>query len=123
MIEDPARIDDLAVYLQTLNTRRARTRSRRLIRQDPSIQQKVLPHVRARIHGIWGDRDVTSGPLLRERGELLGRLQPGAGYSLVPGAGHWVAYEAPQEFNALLLRTLESEGEGGSAEPRKLAER
>jgi pimeloyl-ACP methyl ester carboxylesterase len=108
MIKDPARIDDLAVYLQTLNTARARTRSRKLIRPNPSVQREILPGVRAPMHAIWGELDATSGALIHERGKLLGTIQPGAGYTLIPGAGHWVAFEAPEAFNAAALQLLQA---------------
>ena len=108
MIADPARIDNLAVYLQTQNTARAITKSRRLIRPDSSVQKKSLPLVKARLHAIWGSQDSTAGPLLAERGALLGELQPGAKYTLVPGAGHWVAFEDPKVFNKIALRELGS---------------
>jgi len=57
--------------------------------------------------GIWGEYDATAAPYVEERRELLQRLRPGAPFEVIPGAGHWVQYEAPDRFNATLLRMLE----------------
>jgi pimeloyl-ACP methyl ester carboxylesterase len=36
----------------------------------------------------------------------LRAVQPGAWTGVIPGAGHWVAYEAAASFNAMLLDVL-----------------
>jgi 2-hydroxy-6-oxonona-2,4-dienedioate hydrolase len=33
-------------------------------------------------------------------------LKPGASFDVIPGAGHWVQYEAAEPFNALLRKRL-----------------
>jgi pimeloyl-ACP methyl ester carboxylesterase len=33
-------------------------------------------------------------------------LRPDADVRMIAGAGHWVAYEAPEQFNAMLLEML-----------------
>jgi pimeloyl-ACP methyl ester carboxylesterase len=33
-------------------------------------------------------------------------LRPDADVRMIPGAGHWVAYEAPEQFHAMLLEML-----------------
>jgi 2-hydroxy-6-oxonona-2,4-dienedioate hydrolase len=100
MIADPARIDELALYLQKLNHARARMRSRRFSRSDALAQ--ALPRVTARLDGIWGERDATAYPHVEERAKKLREFQPGARFATVPGAGHWVQYEAAEQFNTLL---------------------
>jgi pimeloyl-ACP methyl ester carboxylesterase len=103
MIADRKNIDELAVHLQVNNATRARLRSRALSR-IPALPT-AIPRMRARLHGIWGERDVTAeGVLDRIRG-LLRSLQPGASFTVIPRAGHWVQYEAAGEFN-LALSTL-----------------
>jgi len=100
MIADPARIDELAVYLQSQNAPRGRVKSRRFSRSDTLAG--VLPEVAARLDGIWGERDATAYPHLDERARVLRNIQPGARFEVVPGAGHWVQYEAADSFNAIL---------------------
>jgi 2-hydroxy-6-oxonona-2,4-dienedioate hydrolase len=100
MIADPDNIDELALYLQQVNHARARMRSRRFSRSDALAQ--ALPKVTARLDGIWGERDATAYPRVDERGRLLRSFQPGARFAVIPGAGHWVQYEAAERFNALV---------------------
>ncbi len=100
MIADPGKIDELALYLQKTNHARARMRSRRFSRSDALV--RALPHISARLDGIWGERDATAYPHLDERAAILRRVQPNARFAVVSGAGHWVQYEAAERFNALL---------------------
>jgi pimeloyl-ACP methyl ester carboxylesterase len=104
MFADRAAIDEFAVDLQVRNATRARIKSRVLSR-IPALPT-VLPVTEARLHGIWGERDITAQGTLEEHGRLLESLQPGATFIVIPGAGHWVQYEAAAEFNAALLRIL-----------------
>jgi pimeloyl-ACP methyl ester carboxylesterase len=100
MIADPDKIDELALYLQQTNHGRARMRSRRFSRSGALVE--ALPKVRARLDGIWGERDATAYPHLDERASILRGIQPAARFAVVPGAGHWVQYEAADRFNTLL---------------------
>ena len=100
MIADPDKIDELALYLQKTNHARARMRSRRFSRSGALIE--ALPKVKARLDGIWGERDATAYPHLDERARILRGIQPAARFAVVPGAGHWVQYEAAERFNPLL---------------------
>jgi 2-hydroxy-6-oxonona-2,4-dienedioate hydrolase len=100
MIADKDKIDDLAVYIQYTNAPRGRVRSRRFSRTDTLIQ--ALPRVTARLFGIWGGRDAGAHPYLDERRRVLEEIQPGLRFEVIPGAGHWVAYEAADVFNPLL---------------------
>jgi pimeloyl-ACP methyl ester carboxylesterase len=100
MIADPDKIDELALYLQKTNHARARMRSRRFSRSGALVE--ALPRITARLDGIWGERDATAYPHLEERARVLRGFQPSARFAVVPGAGHWVQYEAADRFNALL---------------------
>ena len=100
MIHDPEKIDELALYLQKTNHARARMRSRRFSRSGALVE--ALPQVRARLDGIWGERDATAYPHLDERARVLRRFQPAARFAVVPGAGHWVQFEAAERFNRIL---------------------
>ncbi|WIM11398.1 alpha/beta hydrolase [Enhydrobacter sp.] len=104
MLHDPAKVDGVAIYMQILNTTRARTRSR-----DMGIAgalSNVLPQVRTPLAGIWGEFDSTTYPYIQERIDLFRALQPDFEMNVVEGAGHWVAYEAPEAFNATLIEIL-----------------
>jgi pimeloyl-ACP methyl ester carboxylesterase len=92
------------MYMQIMNTTRAKTRSR-----DMGIAgalSNVLPQVKTPFTGIWGEFDSTTYPYIQERIDCSRRCSrlPDA---LIPGAGHWVAYEAADAFNAKLSRLLE----------------
>ena len=100
MIADVAKIDELAVYIQTQNAPRGRVKSRRFSRADTLA--RALPLIKARIDGIWGERDATAHPHLDDRARALRNIQPDARFEVIPGAGHWVQYEAADKFNPLL---------------------
>ncbi len=106
MIADPAKIDELAVYIQSHNAPRGRVKSRRFSRADTLA--RALPLVKARLDGIWGERDATAYPHLDDRARALRNIQPGARFEVIPGAGHWVQYEAPDRFNPLLSEIARS---------------
>jgi 2-hydroxy-6-oxonona-2,4-dienedioate hydrolase len=100
MIADPGKIDELAVYIQAQNAPRGRVKSRRFSRADTLA--RALPLIKARIDGIWGERDATAYPHLDDRARALRHIQPDARFEVIPGAGHWVQYEAADRFNPLL---------------------
>ena len=100
MIADPGKIDELALWLQKTNHARARMRSRRFSRSGALIE--ALPRITARLAGIWGERDATAYPHVEERARILRSIQPAARFATVPGAGHWVQFEAAEQFNPLL---------------------
>jgi pimeloyl-ACP methyl ester carboxylesterase len=107
MIADPAKIDDLAIHLQTTNTRRTFIKSRPI--SLTATLREALARVVAPINGIWGERDATVGDMA-QRPALLDSIQPGAAarFRVIPGAGHWVAYEAADAFNETLTELLTS---------------
>ena len=104
MIADPAKIDELAVYLQSTNAPRGRVKSRRFSRADTLV--RALPLIKARLDGIWGGRHATAYPHLDERARTLRSFQPGARFEIIEGAGHWVQYEAADRFNPLLAEIV-----------------
>jgi pimeloyl-ACP methyl ester carboxylesterase len=104
MLHDPKNVDGVAIYMQILNTTRAKTRSR-----DMGIAgalSNVLPRVRTPLTGIWGEFDSTTYPYIQERIDLFTALQPEFLMHQIAGAGHWVAYEAADAFNAKLIEVL-----------------
>ena len=107
MFGDPARIDSLALALQNANTRRARIRSGR-IPAGGNLARRLRERAAAGLplQGIWGERDATAGDLLHTRRDLFQTVQPGCPFHVVPGAGHWTAFEAPDEVNRIPIDNL-----------------
>jgi 2-hydroxy-6-oxonona-2,4-dienedioate hydrolase len=106
MIADPAKIDELALHIQSQNAPRGRVRSRRFSRADTLA--RALPLVKVPLDGIWGERDATAYPHLDDRARVLRSFQPAARFEVIPGAGHWVQYEAADRFNAVLAAIVGS---------------
>jgi len=104
MIHDRTRVDELAIYMQAQNAARSRIRGKHIVKT--SSQAQCLPHVKAGLAGIWGEHDVTSPTdLVTDR---LRQFQPRAIVEIVPGAGHWVQYEAAATFNRRLPTLIET---------------
>jgi 2-hydroxy-6-oxonona-2,4-dienedioate hydrolase len=108
MFADPDNIDALAIHLQAENIKRARFRSRPFAASDGLA--KALAEVTAPLKTIWGTRDIIARASLEQRLEILRRHHPELEVRLIEGAGHWVAYEAADRFNAALLGLLSPTG-------------
>jgi pimeloyl-ACP methyl ester carboxylesterase len=104
MIADPARIDDLAVWVQNENTQRTRINSRQF--GPRNLLAKLLTSLQVPLAGIWGARDATVIGYLDARETLLRELDPAAPFVSIEGAGHWVQYEDPPAFNKALAGAL-----------------
>ena len=104
LVQDPAMIDETAVWLQVQNVRRGRFKSIPFAPGDRLA--RVLPDISARVAGIWGEFDITAHPFVTDRRDLIRAIQPEAPFEIVPGAGHWVQYEAADAFNRFVLDFL-----------------
>jgi 2-hydroxy-6-oxonona-2,4-dienedioate hydrolase len=104
MVRDPKAVDAPALYMQFHNAERARVRGKHINRTGDL--STTLPSFKGRLASIWGEHDATAGAYLDERREKLEQFKPGSTFDVVPGAGHWVQYEAAEEFNALLRKRL-----------------
>lgn len=113
MFADPARIDALALAIQEWNTVNARLRSRPLA-HTPMLRDAIA-RASAPLAAIYGERDAIAWPNLHLRLALLRELRPEAEIHVIPGAGHWVAYEAAEAFNAALTSVLARIAAGGAA--------
>ena len=113
MIHDSAKVDELAVHMQEQNAVRSRVRGKHIVKT--STLAACLPHVKAKLAGIWGEHDVTSpSDLVADR---LRQFQPQAEVEIVPAAGHWVQYEAAELFNRRLPALLEAAGRPARSQP------
>lgn len=104
MFADASRIDEAALAMQDLHTRRARFKSRGWAGTD-SLKQAIL-RSHAPLGAIYGEQDAIARPHVWLRLDLVREMRPGAPTEAIAGAGHWVAYEAPEAFNAALARVL-----------------
>jgi 2-hydroxy-6-oxonona-2,4-dienedioate hydrolase len=104
MMHRQDRVDDLAVTIHGMNLARDRMHKRRLAYSD--LLLRTLQSIDTPVVGIWGAEDV----LYRDAREaLVGALQQARqlrAIHFIEGAGHWVQYEAPDRFNAVLLAAL-----------------
>ena len=105
MFEQETSLDDLALSLHAANVARDRMPRRRL--SSTPIVAEALPRVQARVSAIYGAHDA----LYRDRLDEVKRTLPTwaahwGQWHTVPGAGHWVQYEAAQVFNTALLQML-----------------
>jgi 2-hydroxy-6-oxonona-2,4-dienedioate hydrolase len=105
MLERPESLDELALALHTANVTRDRVIRRRLSSTD--IVARTLPKLQARVSAIYGEHDALYRGRLPDLHAAMQSLpkHPGT-WHIVPGAGHWVQYEAAESFNAALLITL-----------------
>src|SRR5262249_48532469 len=108
MIYDAAMIDPLAVEVQSRNAAVSRIRGQHV--SEPGPLANGLPGFAGRLAGIWGEHDATAAPYLAERRERLQQFQPGSPFDIVPGAGHWVQYEAYETVNRRMRELLKRDG-------------
>jgi pimeloyl-ACP methyl ester carboxylesterase len=105
MIAEPKHIDDMAMSIQHENGLRARLKSWAIT--PPDALARVLPQLPGdKLHVIYGGHDAVAGPHLEERRNFFSRITPEGRFHVVPGAGHWVAYEAADAIDALLREFL-----------------
>jgi len=105
MFEHETSLDDLALSLHAANVARDRMPRRRL--SNTPIVAEALPRVHARVSAIYGEHDALYRDRLEDVKKALPARAPHWGqWHTVPGAGHWVQYEAASTFNVLLLETL-----------------
>lgn len=106
MLHDVDAIDDMALYIQETNVPRDRLKNREQVRRN--LLPGILQQCRCRTYGVWGTEDVLyrqNIPRLRARVEDLGLRD----WAFIEGVGHWMQYERPAEFGAILDRFLKAE--------------
>jgi pimeloyl-ACP methyl ester carboxylesterase len=104
MIADPEKIDALALAIQEWNTLRSRLKTPALSRSGAIL--RAIDALRVPLNGIWGELDAPANPRAPSRVAALHERRPDADVRMIQRAGHWVAYEAPEQFNAMLLEML-----------------
>jgi pimeloyl-ACP methyl ester carboxylesterase len=105
MLHAPQALDDLALRLHTANVQRDRMPRRRL--SSTNIVARSLSLVSARVCAIYGEHDALYRGRLSELAMAMPPMaQHWGGWRVVPGAGHWVQYEAADLFIAALKDVL-----------------
>jgi pimeloyl-ACP methyl ester carboxylesterase len=104
MIDDPSRIDDLAVHVQRENGLRMRYHVQRS--GATTMLRDALPKVTAKLSCIWGEHDVYVIGNREERIAVMRESHPDLRVAMIEDAGHWVMYEQAEKFNAALLDLL-----------------
>ncbi|MBO6946796.1 MAG: alpha/beta hydrolase [Rhodospirillales bacterium] len=108
MIHNVDKIDDLAIYTHRKNVARSRVRSRSMSLGNHLVD--VVPDIKARLAGIWGVFDATGGgrEQILKRRDIFAKYQSDVPFTIIEDVGHWVMYEAPEEFDAALLAILDN---------------
>ncbi|MEP4377550.1 MAG: alpha/beta fold hydrolase [Alphaproteobacteria bacterium] len=104
MVHDPAAVDDLAMALHVSNMGKTRLRSRRIARSF--ITADTLHDLPCRLNFIFGDGDPTLHPDLDGVRAAAAGIRPEAPFHVFRETGHWVQYEAADDFNTLLPTLL-----------------
>ncbi|MCW5750394.1 MAG: alpha/beta fold hydrolase [Alphaproteobacteria bacterium] len=105
MIASEAAIDDLAMDLQSDLVRQ----KRQLIGLPLSLSDALtsaIPVLAPRLGIVWGEKDCYPTPDVATVARRLEESFPGLRTGIIPGAGHWVAYEAAEAVSAMLLETF-----------------
>ena len=104
MIHNPKYIDMLSLYIQLKNTNNHRLKSRPISATNTLIKilekQNIIPYL------IFGEKDATVGPYLEERISIFRAACKDIRIHVEIGAGHWIMYEKPDNFNKLIKEII-----------------
>ncbi len=104
MLASPDCVDALALEIQEQHSSRTRLNSGFM--WISPVLHDALPRVHGHVHGLWGEHEMPDQALLDVRTGLLRDARPDAEVTVVPGAGHWLFYEAADWFNEKLRQIL-----------------
>lgn len=105
MLHDTAAIDAVALALHRDSCVKTRYRSKNLSRRGALLPAlETLAERQVPVLLAWGEYDVTAVPSQAGPAMLAGA--PHAELVIVPNAGHWLQYEAPEATERLLLQWM-----------------
>jgi len=105
MLHRPESVDALAIAVQAANVPHDRMRRRKLAMTD--ILRRKLGAIECPVDAIYGEHDALYSEGMLDALEQLLNATPRFGRMLrIPGAGHWVQFEAAAAFDAALLQLL-----------------
>jgi pimeloyl-ACP methyl ester carboxylesterase len=102
MFVHPESVTEAVIDLQEANVSRDRLRRRRIARTNVLAQAQT--HWTCPVHGVWAEFDALYKDTLHEIPNVLSSM---ATFSIVPNAGHWVMFENPEAFHAVVDSLLE----------------
>ena len=105
MIADPAAVTEEAVDLYLVNVQRTRYDGRH-VSMTPHLLAQCLQQMTCPVQIIWGSSDAVCEPSLQPRIDECRAAMLGIRIDTIPGAGHWVQYEAAEQVNDLLLEFM-----------------
>ena len=105
MIADPAKVTGEAIALHDANVQRTRYDGRH-VSLTTGLMAKCLREMTCPAQIVWGSKDALCVPTPQQRAGECRAARPDVRIDIVPGAGHWVMYEAPDEVNRLMLDFL-----------------
>ncbi|MDP7547162.1 MAG: alpha/beta fold hydrolase [Alphaproteobacteria bacterium] len=104
MLASPACVDALALEIQEQHSNLTRLNSGSM--WISPVLHAALPRVHGRVHALWGEHEMDDQALLAARTGLLREARPDAAVAVIPGAGHWLFYEAADLFNEKFQQIL-----------------
>ena len=104
MLANPACVDALALEIQEQHSNRTRLNSGPM--WISPVLHEALPRVDGRVHALWGEHEMDDQALLAARIGLLREARPDVVVEVIPGAGHWLFFEAADLFNEKFRQIL-----------------
>ena len=98
-------VTDETIDLHLANVQRTRYDGRHFS-LTPGLMAKCLKQMTCSVQIIWGEADALCQPSMQPRADECRAAMPGIRIDVIPGAGHWVQYDAADETNHLLLDFL-----------------
>lgn len=102
MFAHPETVTESVIDLQQANVARDRLRRRRIARTD--VLAKAQRKWSCTVHGVWGELDALYQGTLMQVPQVLSSMKT---FNVVRDAGHWVMYERPSEFHAVIEKLLQ----------------
>ena len=97
MFAEPTLVTDAVIDLQIANVARDRLRRRRIARTDVLVSAQT--RWKCPVHGVWGGLDALYKDTLMQVPQVLSKMDS---FHVVPDAGHWVMFENPTAFHAVV---------------------
>ena len=104
MLLDPAAITPLAMHIHSTNVPRDRMPGRRLAYTD--VLTQALARIPHRVWAIYGREDALYQGQHGALATALAAAPAFQGLTLIDDAGHWVQFEQPAAFDAVLAQIL-----------------
>lgn len=105
MCARPNSVTEETIDLHHANVQRTRYDGRPFS-LTPGLLAKCLKQMTCPVQIIWGESDALCYPDIQPRVAECRAAMPAIRIDVVPGAGHWVQYDAADEVNRVLLKFM-----------------